>query len=182
MVARFSPLDVIYRIMTDRFSDLGIPAPQRHASRGPGPDCPLDSRSRSKRSAPAFPPFPDKVPLKVRQSHYHLKKLGPVARKRPEGPRGPALSCTARILKEWFRELGHQEHTVSFPSIRGEPLTRFAIHLLLRKTVEQARPSSPSLKTKRMYACMGCGGQPETRRVRGRGERDNEEGRLEIID
>jgi integrase/recombinase XerD len=62
----------------------------------------------------------------------------------------PLWPRTARILKEWFRELGQQETTVAFPSIRGEPLTRFAIHLLLRKKVEQAQTSCPSLKTKRI--------------------------------
>ena len=53
-------------------------------------------------------------------------------------------------MKDWFHELGYQEQTVAFPSIRGEPLTRFAIYLLLRKTVEQAQTSCPSLKTKRI--------------------------------
>ena len=62
----------------------------------------------------------------------------------------PLWPRTARILKEWFRELGQQETTVAFPSIRGEPLTRFAIHLLLRKKVKQAQTSCPSLKTKRI--------------------------------
>jgi len=113
VVAWFSPLDVIYRIMTDRFSDLGIPAPQRHASRGPGPDCPLDSRSRSKRSAPAFS-----------------------AVSQTKSAESPATMAT-------------QDSRTS---------TDFV----------------PSLKTKRMYACAGSGGQPETRRVRGRRERGNE--------
>ena len=62
----------------------------------------------------------------------------------------PLWPRTARILKEWFHELGHRQQTVAFPSIRGEPLTRFAINLLLRKTVEQALSSCPSLKTKRI--------------------------------
>src|SRR5271163_134047 len=57
----------------------------------------------------------------------------------------PLWPRTARILKEWFRELGHQQQGVAFPSIRGEPLTRFAIHLLLRKTVEQVKTSCTSL-------------------------------------
>jgi integrase/recombinase XerD len=61
----------------------------------------------------------------------------------------PLWPRTAKILKEWFRELQTQP-TFAFPSIRGEPLTRFAIHLLLRKTVEQAQTSCPSLKSKRI--------------------------------
>jgi integrase/recombinase XerD len=62
----------------------------------------------------------------------------------------PLWPRTAKILKEWFRELQTPPATVAFPSIRGEPLTRFAIHLLLRKTVEQAQTSCPSLKSKRI--------------------------------
>ena len=62
----------------------------------------------------------------------------------------PLWPRTAKILKEWFRELQTPPATVAFPSIRGEPLTRFAIHLLLRKTVEQAQTSCPSLKNKRI--------------------------------
>jgi integrase/recombinase XerD len=60
----------------------------------------------------------------------------------------PLWPRTAKILKEWFRELQTQPTTVAFPSIRGEPLTRFAIHLRLRKTVAQT--SCPSLKNKRI--------------------------------
>jgi integrase/recombinase XerD len=62
----------------------------------------------------------------------------------------PLWPCTARILKEWFRELGHQEQAVAFPGIRGEPLSRFAIHLLLHKIVEHARSRCPSLAKKRI--------------------------------
>ena len=59
VVARFSPLDVI--------SDLGIPAPQRHSSRGPGPDRPLDSRCDRNDWLLRFLRPQTKVPLKVRQ-------------------------------------------------------------------------------------------------------------------
>lgn len=62
----------------------------------------------------------------------------------------PLWPRTAKILKEWFRELQTQPTTFAFPNIRGEKLTRFAIHLLLRKTVEQAQTSCPSLKSKRI--------------------------------
>jgi site-specific recombinase XerD len=62
----------------------------------------------------------------------------------------PLWPRTAKILKEWFRELQAQPTTVAFPSIRGEPLTRFAIHLLLRKVVERAHAACPSLKNKRI--------------------------------
>lgn len=62
----------------------------------------------------------------------------------------PLWPRTARTVKEWFRELGHQEQGVAFPGIRGEPLSRFAIHLLLRKAVERARSHCPSLGKKRV--------------------------------
>jgi integrase/recombinase XerD len=62
----------------------------------------------------------------------------------------PLWPRTARILKEWFRELGYREQAVAFPGIRGEPLSRFAIHLLLHKAVERARSRCPSLKKKRI--------------------------------
>jgi integrase/recombinase XerD len=62
----------------------------------------------------------------------------------------PLWPRTGRILKEWFRELGQQEQMAAFPSIRGVPLSRFAVHLLLRKAVKQARDCCPSLKKKRV--------------------------------
>ena len=62
----------------------------------------------------------------------------------------PLWPRTTRVLKEWFRELGNQEQAVAFPSIRGEPLTRFAIHLLLRKAVQQASRHCTSLNKKRV--------------------------------
>ncbi len=62
----------------------------------------------------------------------------------------PLWPRTTRVLKEWFRELGKREQAVAFPSIRGEPLTRFAIHLLLRKAVRQASRHCISLNKKRV--------------------------------
>jgi len=50
----------------------------------------------------------------------------------PCGPR------PAQILKEWFREIDAREDAMAFPNIRRAPLTRFAIHLLLRKAVQAA--------------------------------------------
>ena len=57
---------------------------------------------------------------------------------------------TARILKDLFRELGQPEQAMAFPSLRGEPLTHFAIHLLLRKAVERASARCGTLKKKRV--------------------------------
>jgi integrase/recombinase XerD len=62
----------------------------------------------------------------------------------------PLWPRTAQVLKEWFREVGQREQAMAFPSIRGEPLTRFAIHLLLRKAAEQASRRCPSLRKKRV--------------------------------
>lgn len=78
------------------------------------------------------------------KSYVHLHGKGRKERIVPLWPR------TARILKEWFRELGYQEQAMAFPGIRGEPLSRFAIHLLLHKTVERARRHCPSLTKKRV--------------------------------
>ena len=62
----------------------------------------------------------------------------------------PLWPTTAQVLKVWFREIGASNGAVAFPNIRGEPLTRFAIHLLLRKAVNQAAPHCLSLKRKRV--------------------------------
>jgi integrase/recombinase XerD len=62
----------------------------------------------------------------------------------------PLWPRTARILKEWFREIGPCDSAVAFPNVRGEPLSRFAIHLLLRKAAHQAAFHSVSLKRKRV--------------------------------
>jgi site-specific recombinase XerD len=78
------------------------------------------------------------------KSYVHLHGKGRKERVVPLWPR------TARILKEWFRELGQQEQAMAFPGIRGDPLSRFAIHLLLHKTVERARSRCPSLSKKRV--------------------------------
>jgi integrase/recombinase XerD len=62
----------------------------------------------------------------------------------------PLWPRTARILKEWFREIGPRDSAVAFPNVRGEPLSRFAIHLLLRKAAHQAAFHYVSLKRKRV--------------------------------
>lgn len=62
----------------------------------------------------------------------------------------PLWPRTARILKEWLRELRPGEPAVAFPGVRGDPLTRFAVHLLLRKAVARARQRCPTLRKKRV--------------------------------
>ena len=78
------------------------------------------------------------------KSYVQLHGKGRKERLIPFWPR------TARILKEWFREIGTRDSAVAFPNVRGEPLSRFAIHLLLRKAVHQAAFHSVSLKRKRV--------------------------------
>ena len=62
----------------------------------------------------------------------------------------PLWPKTAQIVKEWFREIDAREDAMAFPNIRRAPLTRFAIHLLLRKAVRAASTRCPSLMSKRV--------------------------------
>ena len=62
----------------------------------------------------------------------------------------PLWPKTAQILKEWFREMAAPEEAMAFPNVRGVPLTRFAVHLLLRKAVQAASARCLSLKSKRV--------------------------------
>ena len=57
---------------------------------------------------------------------------------------------TAQILKKWFRERDARDGAMAFPNVRRAPLTRFAIHLLLRRAVQTASTRCPSLKSKRV--------------------------------
>lgn len=62
----------------------------------------------------------------------------------------PLWSRTAVVLKSWFAELTLSNMTFAFPSRQGEPLTRFALHLLLQKSVKEASVHCPSLKRKQI--------------------------------
>ncbi len=57
----------------------------------------------------------------------------------------PLWPSTARVLKEWLRE---NTGGIAFPGIRGEPLSRFTVRLLLQKAVADAATRCPSLKKK----------------------------------
>src|SRR3954471_4546459 len=50
----------------------------------------------------------------------------------------PLWSRTALVLKSWFAELTLTGMAFAFPSQQGEFLTRFALHLLLQKSVKEA--------------------------------------------
>jgi site-specific recombinase XerD len=78
------------------------------------------------------------------KSYVQLHGKGRKDRSIPLWPR------TARILHDLFRELEQPQQAMAFPGIRGEPLTRFAIHLLLRKAVERASSRCATLKKKRV--------------------------------
>jgi integrase/recombinase XerD len=62
----------------------------------------------------------------------------------------PLWSRTTHVLKTWFVELAQIGTPLAFPTRRGEPLSRFAIHLLLRKAAERAAEECPSLKKKKI--------------------------------
>jgi len=78
------------------------------------------------------------------KSYAQLHGKGRKQRSIPLWPR------TTQVLKEWFREIGPRENAEAFPNARGEPLTRFAVHLLLRKAVHAAASHCASLKRKRV--------------------------------
>jgi site-specific recombinase XerD len=62
----------------------------------------------------------------------------------------PLWPKSAQILKEWFREIDARDNAMAFPNVRRAPLTRFAVHLLLRKAVQAASTHCPSLNGKRV--------------------------------
>ena len=78
------------------------------------------------------------------KSYVHLRGKGRKERT------VPLWSRTARTIKEWMRETGRSDNALVFPNVRGESLSRFAIHLLLRKAVQRAGCGCPSLKRKRV--------------------------------
>ena len=59
----------------------------------------------------------------------------------------PLWPSTARVLRDWLRE---NTSNIIFPGIRGEPLSRFAVRLLLQKAVAEATTRCASLKRKRI--------------------------------
>lgn len=88
----------------------------------------------------------------LRQNQFSLGSKGQVQLfgKGRKERRVPLWSRTAQVLKSWFGELAASKTAVAFPSRQGEPLTRFALHLLLRKTAKAASVHCPSLKRKRV--------------------------------
>lgn len=62
----------------------------------------------------------------------------------------PLWSRTARTIKEWLCEIVRNENALVFPNVRGGPLSRFAIHRLLRKAAQRGVCRCPSLRRKRV--------------------------------
>jgi site-specific recombinase XerD len=62
----------------------------------------------------------------------------------------PLWSRTTHVLKAWFAELAQTGTRLAFPTRQGQPLSRFAIHLLLRKAAHRAAAECPDLKRKRI--------------------------------
>jgi site-specific recombinase XerD len=60
----------------------------------------------------------------------------------------PLWSETTQVLKKWFAEAVARGTTVAFPTWRGEPLSRFAIYLMLCKVANQAAKHCHSLTRK----------------------------------
>ncbi|WP_158791490.1 tyrosine-type recombinase/integrase [Granulicella sp. L60] len=76
-----------------------------------------------------------------KNSYVHLHGKGRKERAIPLWP------STARILRDWLRE---NTGSMAFPGVRGEPLSRFAVRLLLQKAVATASSSCSSLRKKRI--------------------------------
>ena len=75
----------------------------------------------------------------IDRSYVHLHGKGRKERAIPLWP------STARVLKDWLRE---NTGSIAFPGIRGQPLSRFAVRLLLQKAVETASPHCASMQKK----------------------------------
>lgn len=72
----------------------------------------------------------------------------------------PLWSRTTHVLKAWFGELAHTGTALAFPAWHGEPLSRFAIHLLLQKR-RGARPqNAPASRRKRSRPINFATAQP----------------------
>lgn len=62
----------------------------------------------------------------------------------------PLWTETAGVLQAWFRERNSPADTVTFPNVRGRPLSRDGIDYLLRRAVTIAAQNCPSLKAKKV--------------------------------
>jgi site-specific recombinase XerD len=60
----------------------------------------------------------------------------------------PLTTRTVAVLRPWLQELGDSPAASAFPTIRGRPLSRDAVALLVAKHTSAASRFCPSLKTK----------------------------------
>jgi integrase/recombinase XerD len=62
----------------------------------------------------------------------------------------PLCKQTARVIRDWLRELPIDPESPLFPSARGGPLSRDGVQYLLAKYADVARQSCASLRKKRV--------------------------------
>ncbi|HKX28136.1 MAG TPA: site-specific integrase [Blastocatellia bacterium] len=62
----------------------------------------------------------------------------------------PLWPRTARILQAWFREIESSPHSLAFPSLRGNPLTRDGVNYVLQRAVSTASQGCPGLREKKI--------------------------------
>ncbi len=62
----------------------------------------------------------------------------------------PLWARTARVLRQWFDELGDGQPDLAFPNAQRTRLTRHGVAYLLREAVARAQGACPSLTTKRV--------------------------------
>ena len=62
----------------------------------------------------------------------------------------PLRRDTAKLMDEWFKELGGDADQPLFPTMRGSNLSRDALEHLVRRHVLTATDACPSLGTKRI--------------------------------
>jgi integrase/recombinase XerD len=63
----------------------------------------------------------------------------------------PLWPSTSRVLRDWLRE---SAGIMAFPGVRGEPLSRFAVRLLLRKAVATASAVTFSDKWRVVFSAV----------------------------
>ena len=94
--------------------------------------------------------------IALRREQVRLDPAGPSLDLHGKGRKQrvvPLWTETARVLRAWLRELDGQAgaiDNVTFPSARGQPLSRDGVDYLLRQAVIAAATACPSLKAKKV--------------------------------
>jgi site-specific recombinase XerD len=74
----------------------------------------------------------------------------PLRRQGPKERCTPLRRDTVKLLEQWLRERHGGDDQPLFPSMRGDRLSRDALEHLVRRHVQIAAASCPSLRTKRV--------------------------------